>query len=162
MDESATGDVEYRRARAADEEAILRVLAFANMHHVPSPEMPSLDLERFFVAEVDGQVVGCSGYAVLENGDGKTTLMAVDPALRGKNIGKRLQELRMLEMREQGCPRVITNADRPETIRWYKRHFGYEEIGTLAKEHEFGLPDVHHWTTMAADIDHWYRNLYRK
>ncbi|HEY6770967.1 MAG TPA: hypothetical protein VI035_00800 [Solirubrobacterales bacterium] len=45
-------------------------------------------------------------------------------------------------MRSAGATRVITNADRPETIAWYKRHFGYREVGEVAKLHEFGLPDV--------------------
>jgi hypothetical protein len=63
-----------------------------------------------------------------------------------------LQELRMEKMREAGAKRVITNADRPETIAWYKRHFGYREVGETPKLHEFGLPDVDHWTTLEADL----------
>jgi ribosomal-protein-alanine N-acetyltransferase len=152
--------VTYRRATANDRDAVLRVLEFANMHYVPSPEMPELGLERFHVAELDGQLVGCAGYTVLPDGRGKTTLMAVDPTYRGLGIGQRLQELRMLEMRSLACPSVVTNADRPETIEWYKRKFGYREIGTLAKEHEFGHPDIDHWTTLEADIDRWYREFY--
>ena len=125
------------------------------MHHVPSPEMPSLDLDRFYVAVLDDRIVGCAGWKVLENGDGKTTLMAVEPGCRGLRIGRTLQTLRMRTLRELGCARVVTNADRPEIIAWYTRHFGYEEIGTLPKEHEFGLPDVDHWTTLASDIEAW-------
>jgi ribosomal-protein-alanine N-acetyltransferase len=47
---------------------------------------------------------------------------------------------------------VITNADRPETIEWYKRHFGYEVVGEITKLHEFGLPDVDRWTTLEASL----------
>src|SRR4051812_27246912 len=74
--------VDYRRATEADRDAILRVLESANFHHVPSPEMPELDLERFFVAEVGGTIVGVAGFKVTSDGNGKTTLMAVEPAHR--------------------------------------------------------------------------------
>ena len=150
----------YRRARADDRDVVLHVLAFANFHHVPTPEMPELTLEKFYVAELGGQVVGCAGYKVLADGCGKTTLMAVDPTYRGLGIGQRLQELRMIEMRSLGCSVVITNADRPETIDWYKRKFGYREIGTLKKLHEFGHPAIDFWTTLEADIERWYGESY--
>ena len=58
----------------------------------------------------------------------------------------------MTLMREAGATRVITNADRPETIAWYKRHFGYREVAEVPKLHEFGLPDVDRWTTLEADL----------
>lgn len=152
--------VAYRRARASDRAAVFRVLATANFDDVPSPEMPQLDLERFFVAESEGRIVGVAGYTILEDGRGKTTLMAVDPEHRGRGIGGNLQKLRMLEMRRKGCSSVVTNADRPETISWYRRKFGYRAVGRIEKLHEFGAPDVDHWTTLEADLDHWYRELY--
>jgi N-acetylglutamate synthase-like GNAT family acetyltransferase len=145
-------EIAYRRAVQAERDAILRVLACANFHHVPSPEMPELDLERFFVAEDGGTIVGVAGWKVTDDGQGKTTLMAVEPEYRGQDIGRRLQTLRMDAMRELGCTTVTTNADRPATIEWYKRKFGYREIGTLAKLHEFGDPDVDHWTTLRAEL----------
>ena len=145
----------YRRARAADHDAIFRVLAFANFHHVPSAEMPVFDLADVFVAEMDGVIVGVAGYALLGDGRGKTTLMAVDPAFRRYGIGSRLQVLRMRAMREAGCRSVTTNADLPDTIAWYKRNFGYREVGTLAKVHEFGDPQRDHWTTLECNLEAW-------
>jgi N-acetylglutamate synthase-like GNAT family acetyltransferase len=144
--------IEYRRATEPDRGGILRVLECANFHNVPSPEMPELDIELFFVAEVAGTIVGVAGYKVTADGEGKTTLMAVEPAYRGEGVGEQLQRLRMDAMRGLGCTYVITNADRPPTIAWYKRKFGYREIGTLAKLHEFGDPGVDRWTTMQADL----------
>jgi N-acetylglutamate synthase-like GNAT family acetyltransferase len=152
---SEKGEVNYRRASAADRDDVLAVLETANFHHIPSPEMPELDLSRFFVAEVDGDIVGVAGWKVLGADEGKTTLMAVDPAYRGWGIGMELQRLRMREMSAAGCRWVITNADRPETIRWYQRHFGYEVVGSLPKDHEFGAPDVADWTTLRTDIHAW-------
>jgi N-acetylglutamate synthase-like GNAT family acetyltransferase len=142
----------------ADREEMLRVLATVNMHHVPSPEMDDFDVGRWWVAESDGRIVGVAGFRLLGPSDapvGKTTLLAVDPEQREKGIGLALQELRMREMRRAGATRVITNADRPETIAWYKRHFGYREVGEVPKLHEFGLPDVDRWTTLEADLTRW-------
>ena len=95
---------------------MLRVLASANFRPVPSPEVPELDLDCFFVAEIAGEIVGAAGFKVLPDGSGKTTLMAVDPSYRRHGIGQRLQEARMQAMHRLGCKRVVTNADRPETI----------------------------------------------
>jgi 3-keto-5-aminohexanoate cleavage enzyme len=139
----------------ADREPMLAVLATVNMHHVPSPEMDDVDVGRWYVAESDGRVAGVAGFRLLGPPDapvGKTTLLAVDPRQREKGIGRALQELRMKEIRPAGATRVITNADRPETIGWYKRHFGYCEVGEVAKLHEFGLADVDRWTTLEADL----------
>ena len=139
----------------ADREQMLRVLATVNMHHVPSAEMDDFDVGHWYVAESDGRVVGVAGFRLLGPPDaavGKTTLLAVDPDQREKGIGRALQELRMKEMRRAGATRVITNADRPETIAWYERHFGYRRVGEVKKLHEFGLPDVDRWTTLEASL----------
>ena len=101
------------------------------------------------MAEVEGDVVGVAGYRILRDGAGlagKTTLLAVLPEHRELGIGRALQGLRMDLMRDAGASRVITNADRPETIAWYERHFGYHRVGEVEKIHEFGLPDVNRWT----------------
>jgi ribosomal-protein-alanine N-acetyltransferase len=149
-------EVRIRAAQLpADRKEMLRVLETANMHRVPSPEMDDFDIGHWFVAELDGQVVGVSGYRLLDrNGElvGKTTLLAVDPAARKHGIGRALQELRMERMRDAGARRVITNADRPETIAWYERHFGYRKVGEVPKLHEFGLRDVDRWTTLEAPL----------
>jgi GNAT superfamily N-acetyltransferase len=139
----------------ADRAEMLRVLETANMHCVPSPEMDDFDVGHWFVADLDGDIVGVAGYRLLEDGGdlvGKTTLLAVDPAARGHGIGGALQTLRMERMRDAGATRVITNADRPETIAWYERHFGYRKVGQVRKLHEFGLPGVDHWTTLEAPL----------
>ena len=79
--------------------------------------------------------------------------MAVDPALRGRGIGERLQRLRMRELRALGCELVVTNADLPETIAWYKRKFGYRDVGRVDKLHEFGAVEIDAWTTLEAKLD---------
>jgi ribosomal-protein-alanine N-acetyltransferase len=134
---------------------MLAVLETANMHRVPSPEMDDFTVGRWFVAEAGGRIIGVAGFRVLDDrGElmGKTTLLAVDPRARRSGVGRALQTLRMELMREAGARRVITNADRPETIAWYERHFGYRKVGELKKRCEFGLPDVDRWTTLEAPL----------
>jgi len=142
-------------ALPADRKGMLSVLATANMHHVPSAEMDDFEVGHWYVAEDDGTILGVAGYRLLPSADGlvgKTTLLAVTPGNRGRGIGQALQELRMALMRGAGAKRVITNADRPPTIDWYQRKFGYRVVGEVKKLHEFGLPDVDHWTTLEAPL----------
>lgn len=148
-------------AQEADIPRMLEILKTVNMHNVPSPEMPELDWKCYFVARAGGKVVGFAGYKVLSPGDAKTTLMAVDPEYRRYGIGRALQERRMLVLSEMGIRTLTTNADIPDTIRWYKKNFGYEEIGTLRKLHEFSLAEVDEWTTLRTDLTAWRVNYER-
>src|SRR6476620_12528100 len=139
----------------ADREAILRVLETANMHRVPSAEMEDFDVGRWHVAVTGEVIVGVAGFRLLDAPDGpvgKTTLLVVHPTARGRGIGRALQELRMKLMLDAGAARVITNADRPDTIAWYERHFGYRRIGEVPKVCDFGLPEVDRWTTLEAPL----------
>ena len=138
-----------------DRAAILRVLETSNMHHIPSAEMHDVDTGWWYVAEVDGEIVGVGGWELQDRGGelvGKTTLLTVKPDVRVGGIGRALQELRMGMMRDAGATRVITNADRPGVIEWYERNFGYRKVGSVPKVMEFGLPDVHEWTTLEAPL----------
>lgn len=146
-----------RPARQDEGPAILEIMRPWNMHHVPSPEMESLDLNCFFVAEMDSLMIGASGYKVLGPGQGKTTLLAVLPEYLGTGAGSALQVKRLEAMATLGVHTVTTNADRPETIAWYKSRFGYHEVGKLAKTHDFGRSDVDHWTTLQLDLGAYMR-----
>ena len=146
-----------RRATPEDREAVLAVMRPWNMHHVPSPEMESLDLSCFFVAEIGEAVVGASGYRILGEGRGKTTLLAVLPSYLGSGIGAALQDARLQAMAALGVHTVTTNADRADTIRWYKSRYGYREVGRLRKFHSFGHADIDHWTTLELDLAEYLR-----
>ena len=137
---------------------ILEMMKTANMHNVPSPEMPELDWKCFFVARIEGKLVGAAGYKILSPTEAKTTLMTVYPEYRKHGIGRLLQERRMLALCEKGIEVLVTNADIPETIEWYKKHFGYREIGKLKKIHEFGRPDIDKWTTLQTDLVKWRKD----
>jgi ribosomal protein S18 acetylase RimI-like enzyme len=155
MTNRSRGRLEIRRARPSDREGILEVMRTANMHHIPSPEMEELDLGRFFVACAGGRLVGAAGYRLEGGSRGKTTLLAVLPDFRGRGVGSALQEARLREMYRRGVRVVTTNADRPATIAWYRRRYGYREVGTVQKLHEFGDPAMDHWTTLKLDLGHY-------
>lgn len=149
-------DHSIRPARLpGDRAGMLEVLETVNMHRVPSPEMDDFDVGRWYVAEDSEGIAGVCGFRLVRSGSdlaGKTTLLAVLPDRRQRGLGRELHELRMELMRDAGATRVITNADRPDTIAWYERHFGYQKVGEVPKVHEFGHPDVDRWTTLEAAL----------
>ncbi len=143
---------EIREAKREDIPGILAVMEPFNMHRVPSPEMEELDAGCFYTAWFDGKLVGAAGYKVLGPTLAKTTLLAVLPEYSGFGIGTALQHRRMEKLRDLGISTLRTNADRPETIIWYKKKFGYREIGKLKKVSSFGLDSVDSWTTLETDL----------
>ncbi len=150
--------MDIRKAIEQDRSQILEVMKPWNMHRVPSLEMEELDINCFFVAVVDSKVVGASGYKILDQNKGKTTLLGVVPAYNGKGIGKILQEKRLKAMYDAGLQTVITNADRPATIKWYIKNYGYRKIGNLKKVSSFGDDSVDEWTTLEMDLRSFYKN----
>jgi len=134
---------------------IFRLLKQANMHYIPSEEMPELTYENYFVAKNDGNVVGFCGYKILSKHDAKTELMVVDKQSRELGIGYALQVRRMEDMLNKGIHKVKTNADLPDSIHWYEKHFGYKQVNKLKKLHEFGDPNIDEWTTLEVDLIKW-------
>ncbi len=143
-------------AQDAHRAAMMALLQQANMHHIPSPEMPALSFENYFVALATGKVIGLAGYKILSATEAKTELMVVDNAYRGHGVGYQLQAKRMADMFRKGIRTLTTNADLPQTIRWYKKHFGYEQVGRLGKLHEFGDPAIDEWVTLRTDLVRWH------
>lgn len=146
-------DYKLEPASFKDREAILKVMEVWNMHHVPSPEMGELDLSRFFIAKVDGKIIGASGYKILTKELAETTLLGIYPEFQGFGIGKALQDIRLKAMYDQGIKKVTTYSDRPEVILWYKKHYEYHEIGKSHKMCMFGLKNVDYWTNLEIDLD---------
>ena len=143
------------KSEEKDRPSIFALLKQANMHYIPSQEMPGLTYENYFVAKIGGEVAGFSGYKILSPVEAKTELMVVDNGFRGKGIGYKLQVRRMEDMLAKGIRILTTNTDLPETIAWYKKHFGYVEKGKLKKFHEFGDPNIDYWTTLQLDLLRW-------
>ncbi len=118
----------------------------------PDPERSGIDVGNGFVALEGDRVIGACTYIVHSSALVETASLAVHRAYKGKGIGDRLQAARLEEIRRRGFTKVRTEADRPETIAWYKRRFGYTEVGTNPKKHDFSLPDVDHWTVLELDL----------
>ena len=148
-------DIVIERATPEDLPVIIELLKIANMHYIGSPEMPAITYENYFAARMTGKVVGFCGYKILSPTEAKTELMVVHPDCRGLGIGYKLQVRRMEDMLARGIRILTTNTDLPATIEWYQRHFGYRKVGTLKKIHEFGDPNIDHWTTLQADLVEW-------
>lgn len=148
-----------RPAGPGDMPGILEVLSKWNMHHIPSPEMPELDLSFVFVAVQSGRIIGLGGYKLLSPGLAKTTLLAVLPEFQGYGLGRELHDIRLDAMRKAGVRKVTTNADDLKAVSWYMKHYGARVTGSLRKVCSFGLPHVDHWTMMETDLDAYYRNL---
>lgn len=143
------------KARSEDRPRIFELLEQANMHHIPSAEMPEVTWENYFVARLEGEVVGFSGYKILSPTEAKTELMVVDKKCRGLGLGYKLQERRMEDMLSKGIRTLTTNADLPPTIAFYQKHFGYRKVGKLDKIQEFGDPEIDQWTTLQVDLVAW-------
>lgn len=141
---------------------ILEIMRPWNMHHYPSPEMEELDINSFFVAKVGRKIVGASGYKLLSQTVGKTTLLAVLPEYSGWGIGEALQDKRLKHMHQVGVRKVITNADRPRVISWYIRLYRYKKIGVLKKLCSYGDPDIDQWTTLELNLDAYIRRVDRE
>lgn len=144
--------------RPDDLPAALQILGLWNMAplapsaEVPDPERTTIEIENAFVAEAAGRVVGTCSYFILGDDWAETASLAVDPAPRFAGVGALLQQARLDEMRRRGVRRVRTETDRPATVRWYVKRFGYRIVGTKPKKHSFSRPEVDHWTVLELDL----------
>jgi len=150
-----------REMHAGDLERVTEILAFWNMAPVapsealPDTELAAIPVATTLVAVVDGTIDGAGSYVLMADARAQTEILAIDPRSRGTGLGTRLQLARLRRMQALGVATVCTDADRPETIDWYVRHFGYRTVGTRAKKHPFGLETVDHWTLLELDLRSW-------
>ena len=153
-----SGEIVVRPMRPGDVPAAMALLAQWNMAPVADradAERSGIPVEDSFVAEQDGRLIGTASYLMLSPEVAETASLAVDPTVRGGGVGYRLQEARLLAMWKRGVRRVRTETDRPETIRWYIDKFGYRQVGTNPKKHEFSLADVDEWVVLELDLARW-------
>lgn len=150
--------VEIRKMRPEETESAIGILAQWNMAPVapsaehPDPERSGLELDKTFVAVAGGTIVGVASYVLLDDGWAETASLAVEPEWRGKGVGEKLQRARLAELKARGVRHVRTETDRPETIAWYTKKFGYRIAGTSPKKHAFSLEHVGEWTVLTLDL----------
>lgn len=122
---------------------------------VENPERSELAIEKSFVAVQDGTIVGVCSYIIHSPDLAETASLAVDPVARGTGAGYLLQVARMNELKRMGIQTLHTETDRPDTIDWYIRKFGYKVVGTNPKKHAFSLDGVDEWTVLRVDLTCW-------
>jgi uncharacterized protein (DUF849 family)/N-acetylglutamate synthase-like GNAT family acetyltransferase len=123
--------LKIQRATPADRDGIIEVLRYWNLN--PLFESEEIDYSHYFVARMDASIAGVGGYEVLDNHQGRTRFLAVKPEFLQLGVGKQLQDRRLEAMYKAGVKTVQTHCRFPDTVLWYKKHYGYEETGTLKK-----------------------------
>ena len=122
-------------------------------HAHPEPERSYIHLKNAIVALSGDRIVGVCSYMDRTETLAETANLAVDPEFQGKGVGYQLQKARLREMKERGFKRVRTETDRPATIQWYVRKFGYRIVKKIEKKYPFSLKDVHFWTRLEMDLE---------
>jgi len=120
---------------------------------IEDPERSELNIENSFVALLDDQVVGVCSYIIHNPQLAETASMAVTPSCRGLGVGYQLQQARVQELKRLGIKLLRTETDREDTVAWYIRKFGYRQVGTNPKKHNFSLADVNEWVVLELDLD---------
>ena len=154
-------EITIRKMAYDDSSRVIEILSTWNMAPVKvspensDPERSTIYVENSFVALDGCRIVGVSSYILLSEEVAETASLAVAQQYKGKGIGYRLQRKRLQEMKEKGIKWVRTEADRPDTIKWYMTKFGYKIIGRNKKKHTFSLSNVDHWTVMELDLQNY-------
>jgi amino-acid N-acetyltransferase len=127
--------VAIRRARTADVRAIRTLVdLYAQDRILLSKATVTLyeDVPEFYVAEVDGEVVGCGALHVLWEDLGEVRTLAVSPQHRGAGVGHALLNQLLDQARALGVRRVFTLTFE---IEFFARH-GFAEIDSTPVTHE--------------------------
>jgi amino-acid N-acetyltransferase len=121
-----TSGVAVRRARTSDVPEIKRLVDTYAGRILLEKNLVTLyeAVQEFWVAELDGEVVGCGALHVLWSDLGEVRTVAVDPEVRGKSIGHTIVD-RLLEVaRELQLQRLFVLTFETE---FFGRH-GFAEI----------------------------------
>ncbi|MBK5299359.1 MAG: GNAT family N-acetyltransferase [Vicinamibacteria bacterium] len=97
-----------RKATHDDVEAILAVVN-TNTDRLLGRDRDEIAqlLDAFWVAEVDGRVVGCCCLEVYSPKIAELRSLAVIPAFRGRGLGAALTDAAVGEARQRGIPQVL-------------------------------------------------------
>jgi GNAT superfamily N-acetyltransferase len=149
MDHVDPHAIVIERARATDAPAVIaligQVFAEYEFSWDPLAEVPDLfDLERhyggeagaFWVARLDGRVVGSVGVERLPDGRAELHRLYLDATLRGRGVGRALVEAVLGWCRTAGIARLTLWSD----TRFERAHHLYEGMG-FKKTGERELPD---------------------
>jgi 3-keto-5-aminohexanoate cleavage enzyme len=157
--------IKIRKMLPRDYDAVIEILAGWNMapvapsKEIPDPERSNINIQNTFVALDGDAVVGVASYIELTPELAETASLAVNSRYKGSGIGFKLQEARLVEMIQKGIKCVRSETDRPETINWYIKNFGYHIAGKNPKKHSFSLSDVDSWTVLELDLENYKKKI---
>jgi amino-acid N-acetyltransferase len=103
-------EIAVRRARTTDVRDIRRLVdTYTADRRLLSKATVALyeDVQEFWVAEVDGAVIGCGAVHVMWEDLAEIRTVAVDPAHRGRKVGHRVVSALLDTARELGVRRVF-------------------------------------------------------
>jgi len=127
--------VELREARTADVTVIRHLVdTYASDRILLSKATVTLfeDIQEFYVAEVDGVIVGCGALHVLWEDLAEVRTLAVDLEYRGRGIGDLLLRRLLQQARHLGVARVFCLTFE---VDFFSRH-GFAEIEGAPVSHE--------------------------
>ncbi|MEO8105753.1 MAG: amino-acid N-acetyltransferase [Actinomycetes bacterium] len=127
--------VDIREARTADVKAVrLLVDTYASDRILLSKATVTLfeDIQEFYVAEIDGVIVGCGALHVLWEDLAEVRTLAVDIEHRGRGIGDLLLRRLLQQARHLGVSRVFCLTFE---VDFFSRH-GFAEIEGAPVSHE--------------------------
>jgi len=127
--------VTIREARTSDVQVIRRLMDdYATDRILLSKATVTLfeDVQEFYVAESDGDVVGCGALHVLWEDLGEVRTLAVDKAHRGQGIGDLLLRRLLQQARHVGLHRVFCLTFE---IEFFERH-GFSQIEGAPVSHD--------------------------
>ncbi|MFZ0323291.1 MAG: amino-acid N-acetyltransferase [Actinomycetes bacterium] len=128
-------DVLIREARTSDVTTIRALVdTYAAERILLSKATVTLfeDVQEFYVAEVDGEMVGCGALHVLWEDLAEVRTLAVDPRVRGRGIGHLLLERLLRQARDVGVTRLFTLTFE---VDFFMRH-GFAEIDGTPVSHD--------------------------
>ncbi|SHK25077.1 N-acetylglutamate synthase [Pseudonocardia thermophila] len=127
--------IAVRRARTPDVRTIKQLVDHYAGKVLLAKEIITLyeSVQEFFVAEVDGEVVGCGALHVMWEDLGEVRTVAVRPDMAGRGIGHAIVSALIDQARELGLQRLFVLTFEKQ---FFSRH-GFEEIDGTPVE-----PDV--------------------
>ena len=137
-------EVIIREAKVNDIEKIMEIerVSFENPWSKPSFFRVMVDdVTKFFVADIDGKVVGYIVYWIIED-EAHVANIAVHPEMRGRGIGKKLLEKVLLDSGEKNvsCINLEVN-EKNEVAKNFYFKYGFEIVG-VRKRYYSGHDDA--------------------
>lgn len=120
------GDLTVRRARTSDVPAIKTLVDVYAGRILLEKNLVTLyeAVQEFWVAELDGELVGCGALHVLWSDLGEVRTVAVHPKVRGRGVGHRIVDRLLDVARELRLQRIFVLTFE---VEFFSRH-GFAEI----------------------------------